>query len=109
MSGQGEGLPQRRAARRYDIRVPVEYEQEEDAQGRGTTWNLSISGVRIENAAPRVDVGHRLALRFSFFPGSFETPIPGNVVRLTDGGFAVQFDVLDIDQIRLLNRALPED
>jgi len=108
MSGQGDGQTQRRVARRYEIRVPVEYEQNQQ-QGSGTTWNLSVSGVLIERASARVDVGGRLELRFSFFPGSFDTRFPANVVRHTPDGFAVQFDVLETDQIRLLNRALPGD
>jgi hypothetical protein len=109
MSGHGDGQPHRRAARRYDIRVPVEYEQSPKQPGSGTTWNLSVSGVLIEHASEWVEVGGRLELRFSFFAGSFDTRFPANVVRRTPDGFAVQFDILETDQIRLLNRALPGD
>ena len=107
MNGQGDHNSERRTARRYDIRVPVEYEHDDDAQGSGTTWNLSVSGVRIENTSKTIGVGNRVAMRFSFFAGSFATSFPGSVVRHTSAGFAVQFDVLGADQIRLLDQALP--
>lgn len=109
MTEPGGRDPERRVARRYDIRVPVEYGQNQAVHGSGTTWNLSVSGVRIQHASRQVEVGGLLALRFSFFPGSFETPLPGSVVRHTEDGFAVQFDVLDATQIRLLSRALPNE
>ena len=108
MNGPGDDSSERRTATRYDIRVPVEYQQNGDAHGSGITWNLSVSGVRIENASKTVDVRNRVAMRFSFFAGSSATPFPGSVVRHTSGGFAVQFDVLGADQIRLLHQTFPE-
>lgn len=97
-----------RVAPRYEIRVPVEYHAD-TTTGRGTTANVSRSGVRIAKgaAAPEVIVGAGMTLRFSFFAGSFDTPFEAEVVRHTDDGFAVQFRSLDGEQRELLRQALP--
>ena len=92
-------------APRFGLRAPTEYS--DGRTGRGTTENISLSGVLIENVAEPPPVGARLDLRFSFFAGSYETPLTGNVVRLTERGFAVQFSELDRSQQRLLRSALP--
>lgn len=110
MSDEGSEVKrvENRIAPRFEIRVPVEY-QYDAATGRGTTANVSTSGVRIAMTArsPQLSVGSGLTLRFSFFAGSFDTPFAANVVRHTDDGFAVQFDTLDGQQRNLLRQALP--
>lgn len=98
----------RRVDPRFPIRVPVEY-QHPTVVGRGTTWDISYSGARVEGASFRIRVGAGVMLRFSFFPGSFETWFPANVVRHTTSGFAVHFEELEDDQLAILRRALPED
>ena len=99
---------EKRAARRYLIRVPVEYENHV-TMGRGTIADISTSGVRIStrNAGPPLSIGSDLRLRFSFFAGSFETSFGAKVVRHTRDGFAVQFGSLDPTQRELLRQALP--
>ncbi len=101
-------LPGRRSAPRYRIRVPVEYQQA-SATGRGTTWDVSISGVHVamSYASPPLSIGSDLKLRFSFFAGSFDVAFPANVVRHTAEGFAVQFDPLGSAHRDLLRQALP--
>ncbi len=102
----GQSPPEeRRVALRFQVRAPVEYE--DSTSGHGLTWDISLSGVRIENASAPVGLGTTLELRFSFFPGSFETPLGGNVVRHTDSGFAAKFISLQGFQRDLLRRALP--
>ncbi len=100
--------PERRIAPRYRIRVPVEYEQAA-ATGRGTTWDVSTSGVHVamSHASPSLLIGSEVKLRFSFFMGSFAVAFPANVVRHTPDGFAVQFDRLGPTHRDLLRQALP--
>lgn len=96
----------RRVAPRYDLRAPVEYSFS-DLRGEGVVWNISSSGARIDLAYPPVASGTRLRLRFSFYPGSFETELPAEVVRRTETGFAVRFESLDEKQAKVLRLALP--
>ncbi len=77
--------------------------------GRGFTKDVSLSGVRIEQASVAVPIETELRLRFSFFLGSFETLFPGNVVRHTTDGFAAQFGSLDVAQLEILRTALRPD
>ncbi len=102
--------PERRIAPRYRIRVPVEYEQA-SATGRGTTWDVSTSGVHVAmshaSASSPLSIGSEVKLRFSFFVGSFDVAFPANVVRHTPEGFAVQFDRLGSAHRDLLRQALP--
>ena len=97
-----------RRAPRYLICVPVEYEYDA-SMGRGTTSNVSTSGVLIamNEAVEPLSIGADLTMRFSFFAGSFGTQFGANVVRHTRDGFAAQFGPLDPTQHELLRQALP--
>ncbi len=95
----------RRAAPRLRIQAPMEYGQDAET-GRGFTKDVSLSGVRIEQASLAVPIETDLRLRFSFFLGSFDTLFRGEVVRHTTDGFAVQFRSLDEAQLEILRRAL---
>ena len=97
---------ERRRAQRFSVKVPMEYEDHTLA-GRGFTRNVSVSGVRIEQASQSVPIGMQLGLRFSFFLGSYETLFTGEVIRRTEDGFAVQFGNLDPAQLNTLRTALP--
>ena len=107
MSEQGGHVPtqERRVAPRLIIQVPVEYGQD-DETGRGFTKDVSLSGVRIDQASLAVPTATELRLRFSFFLGSFETLFGGKVVRHTTDGFAVQFGSLDGAQLATLRTTL---
>lgn len=96
----------KRSALRFDLRVPVVVEYT-GASLAGTVWNVSKSGVLIEGVPTQPSVGAELDMRFSFFPGSMETPVGGRVVRHTLRGFAAQFLTLGERQRRLLEQALP--
>ena len=83
---------------RFRLCVPVEYRWVEARgaldgfQGEGILRDISISGARIESASVPVASGTRLAMRFSFFVGSFGTELPAEAVRQTgSGGFGVRF------------------
>ena len=93
-------------APRFKLRAPTEY-QNESVHGSGMIWDISASGARIENVTSVVDPGATLALRSSFFPGSFDIQIKGDVVRHTRSGFAVQFVELEAPQIDFLRTILP--
>jgi hypothetical protein len=96
-----------RTAPRFDVRAPVEY-QFDDHRGEGLVWNVSASGARIDLAFPPVACGTRIQCRFSFYPGSFATPVTAKVVRRTESGFAVQFCDLGPRENRMLLTALPD-
>ncbi len=107
MSEQGGDVPtqERRVERRLRIQAPMEYGQDAET-GRGFTEDVSLSGVRIEQASLAVPIETELQLRFSFFLGSFETLFRGKVVRHTTDGFAIQFGSLDVAQLEVLHTAL---
>jgi len=46
-------------------------------------------------------------MRCSFFVGSFDIELVGNVVRHTETGFAAQFRDLGAEQLKMLNAILP--
>ncbi len=98
-------VEQRREARRFIIQAPTEYEDSQT--GSGLTENVSISGVRIENASVSTAIQTQIRLRFSFFMGSFDTLFQGTVVRHTGDGFAVQFGDMGEAQLAVLRRILP--
>ncbi len=103
----GQGPPQQRPrAPRFSVYVPMEYENRAVA-GRGFTKNVSLSGVLIEQASSPAPIGASLRLLFSFFQGSFETPLRGKVVRHAEDGFAIQFASLEEAQLKILRTALP--
>ncbi len=98
-------VEQRREARRFIIQAPTEYENSQ--MGSGLTENVSISGVRIENASRSIAIQTEIRLRFSFFMGSFGTIFQGAVVRHTEDGFAVQFGDMGEAHLEVLRRILP--
>ena len=98
-------VEQRREARRFIIQAPTEYKNSQT--GSGFTENVSISGVRIENASVSIAIQTEIRLRFSFFMGSFDTMFQGTVVRHTGDGFAVQFGDIGEAQLEVLRRILP--
>ncbi len=100
-------IEEQRAAPRSSIQVPTEYENSH--MGSGFTKNVSISGVRIENASVSIAIQTQIRLRFSFFKGSFDTIFQGTVVRHTGDGFAVQFGDMGEAQLEVLRRILPPD
>ena len=98
------GEQERRTAQRFSIQAPTEYANTQN--GTGFTENVSLSGVRIEHTSNAISVETELGMRFSFFYGSFETAFEGRVVRHTGNGFAVRFETLDTEQLRVLRQAL---
>jgi hypothetical protein len=54
-------------------------------------------------------VGSGVIISFSFFPGSFDTWFPAEVVRHTKDGFAIRFSHLGKRQLEILRRALPNE
>ena len=97
---------ERRAAPRFSIQVPAEYEYDKNPAGTGFTENVSSSGVLVEHTSAEFPIDTELRLRFSFFQGSFDIVFTGAVVRYTEDGFAARFVHLDAAQIGVLQRAL---
>jgi CBS domain-containing protein len=102
-------MPQghQRRATRHTLRAPVEY-RAEALVGRGTTWDLSESGVHVAWSDPPPLPGTEVRLRLSFGPGA-ELEIRGEVVRETETGFAVRFLEIDDVERELLQRALADE
>ncbi len=98
-------VEEQRAAPRFGVQAPAEYENSH--VGSGLTENVSISGVRIEHASRSIAIQTEIRLRFSFFMGSFDTVFRGTVVRQTGDGFAVQFGDMGEAQLEVLRRILP--
>ncbi len=98
---------ERRAAPRFSIQVPTEYEHANTPVGTGRTENVSVSGVLVERTSAEFPIDTELRMRFSFFSGSFATAFTAAVVRHTESGFAARFVDLDTAQIEVLQRALP--
>ncbi len=94
-----------RRSQRFELRAPAEFQN--GGHGSGMTWNISFSGALIVNASELLPVGTRLEVRFSFFPGSFETTFVGRVVRHSEHGFALEFSSLDEPRRHVLRTALP--
>jgi hypothetical protein len=97
---------ERRAAPRFEIQVPTEYEHANTSAGTGHTENVSVSGVLVERSSAELPIDTELRMRFSFFHGSFATVFTAAVVRYTEDGFAARFVQLGTDQIEVLQRAL---
>ena len=97
-------VEEHRAAPRFRVQVPTEYENSH--MGSGLTENMSVSGVLIESASKSIAIQTEIQLRFSFFIGSFDTVFRGTVVRHSEDGFAVQFGDMGEVQLEVLRRIL---
>ncbi len=97
-------VEEQRAAPRFSVQVPTEYE--DSHMGSGFTKNVSLSGVQIERASISMAIQTEIRLRFSFFMSSFDTVFRGTVVRHTKDGFAVRFVDMGDAQREVLRRSL---
>ncbi|MEE9279974.1 MAG: PilZ domain-containing protein [Myxococcota bacterium] len=100
---------ERTASSRHEIRAPVAY-WGTDLKGGGTIANISTSGALIERATHPVSPGTRLGILVRYFPDGAEhcsVELTSEVIRTTDGGFAVQFKDLGPEALFLLCGLLP--
>ena len=71
-------------------------------EGAGVLTDISYSGARIESASLRPEVG--TCVRFYVF---VQPVLPfeliGHVVRITENGFAIEYDVSDLEVRRLVD------
>ena len=58
-------IGEKRAAPRFLVQVPTDYENSH--AGSGLTENLSLSGVLIEPASTAIELQTEIQLRFAFF------------------------------------------
>ena len=73
-------------------------------EGAGVLADISYSGARIEEASLRPEVGDKLRLYVFVQPVSpFE--LIGSVVRVTEDGFAIEYELSDPDVRRLVDDA----
>ena len=71
-------------------------------EGRGTLYDLSITGAGLKEATPLMKLGTKIRLTFALREDDSPIRIWGKVIRETETGFAVQF----IEQDRRLNEWL---
>jgi hypothetical protein len=73
-----------------------------EREGAGVLADISYSGARIENASLRPDVG-TLVRFYVFVQPVLPFELVGHVVRITEDGFAIEYEVLDSEVRRLVN------
>jgi hypothetical protein len=96
-----------RKSPRTKVCFPVEYQSMAEMR-QGMVANISFTGALLESASESIEPGTRLVLRCSIFVGSFDIELAGEIVRNTDGGFAVEFVDLGRSQVELLRRIFAE-
>ncbi len=93
--------------RRGDGRVRTQFETLYSAgrtEGAGVLADISYSGALIAEASLRPEVGDKLRLYVFVQPVSpFE--LIGSVVRVTEDGFAIEYELSDPDVRRLVDDA----
>jgi hypothetical protein len=93
--------------RRGDGRVRTQFETLYSAgrtEGAGILADISYSGALIAEASLRPEVGDKLRLYVFVQPVSpFE--LIGNVVRVTEDGFAIEYELSDPEVRRLVDDA----
>ena len=93
--------------RRSEGRVRTQFETLYSAgrtEGAGILADISYSGARIEEASLRPEVGDKLRLYVFVQPvAPFE--LIGSVVRVTEDGFAIEYELSDPDVRRLVDDA----
>ena len=93
--------------RRGQDRVRTQFETLYSAgrlEGSGILADISYSGAMIVEASLRPDVGEKIRLYVFVHPVSpFE--LIGNVVRHTEDGYAIEYEVLDPEVRRLVDDA----
>ena len=97
---------ERRRAPRFRLCGPAQFEAQ-GAHGHGMVADVSLTGVRIEEASCVPSLRSPISLHWSYQPGSFEVELTGQVVRHTETGFAVDFSDLTDRAQELLYAALP--
>lgn len=79
-----------RGATRRELHAPVEFKTDGEV-GRGTIWDLSVSGMQIAGSDSPPLPGTELLLSFAFDTVPSKIELRGEVVRETETGFAVRF------------------
>ena len=98
--------PRERKAPRFNLRAPVEFRGDGFA-GDGVIWNISRCGALVEDASATPPLYAQAGLAASYYPGSSEIELWGEVVRTTRTGFAVEFTTMGESALALLSRILP--
>jgi hypothetical protein len=92
---------QRRKEPRFKTRFDALY-SDCKAEGAGVLADISYSGARIENASLRPEVGTRVRF-YVFVQPVLPFELIGHVVRVTEDGFAIEYDVSDPEVRRLVD------
>ncbi|HEY5657234.1 MAG TPA: PilZ domain-containing protein [Myxococcota bacterium] len=86
---------------RFRTRFDVLYTNTE-AEGAGILVDISYSGARIEDASMRPEVGASVRF-YVFVQPVLPFELIGHVVRVTEKGFAIEYDVCDPEVRRLVD------
>jgi hypothetical protein len=92
---------QRRKQPRFKTRFDALYSGCK-TEGAGVLADISYSGARIENASLRPEVGTCVRL-YVFIQPVLPFELIGHVVRITEDGFAIEYDVSDPDVRHLVD------
>jgi len=83
-SAEGSTFNEKRAHRRLDIRLPLEYRKREDVRSkplRSMTINVSTGGVYFETAKEDIRRGDILEFELGIPPGDSRFPLPGKIAN----------------------------
>ena len=92
---------------RKDVRVRTRFDvlyASGPSEGAGVLADLSYSGARLEEASLRPEVGTAVRL-YVFVQPVAPFQLEGHVIRHTENGFAIRYDVDDPEVIRLVDDA----
>ena len=81
-------------APRVQVQFAAEYVGKR-VDGTGNVRNLSRTGALIEPAEPPLEPGSEVGIRFWFPDSTLAVEVAAEIVRETDGGFAVRFTVMN--------------
>ena len=98
-------LDERQAIRRK-CSLPADYQDGQQSR-RGRILDISTLGVFIETPHP-IEIGKKLAMRFSFPEAERQLKIHGEIVRKDSKGIGVKFDPLATHEIDLIDRFVSE-
>jgi len=95
------GTPEKRKGARFKTRFDALYSMGA-SEGAGRLVNISYSGALLEHASLRPEPGTSVRL-YVFVQPVLPFELIGHVVRTTENGFAIQYDLSDPEVRRLVD------
>ena len=98
-------MSERSSNKRKDLRFKTRFDalySSGPAEGAAVLTDVSYSGARLDEASLRPEVGTEIRL-YVFIQPVAPFHLEGRVVRHTDSGFAIHYDVDDVEVRRLVD------